>query len=135
MARNRQYYGTTDIFSAQAATGSSNFINVTDFRNAVISLGTASSANMTIKVQGGIGETCPAFASAQSATNRWNYIDIAPLDAAGVVTDGDTGLVFSGTDGNYLFEVNANGLNWLCLTVTARSAGSVTADLTLTAND
>lgn len=135
MARNRQYYGASDIFSAQAATGASNTIDVTDFRNAVFSLGTASSANMTIKVQGGIGDDAPDFSSAQSATNRWNYIDIAPLDAAGVITDGDTGLAFTGTDGNYLFEVNANGLDWLCLNVTARSAGSVTADLTLTTND
>lgn len=135
MARNRQYYGTTSIFNAKAATGISNTINCTDFRNAVFSLGTASSANMTIKVVGAIGDTAPDFSSAASATNRYQTIDFAPSNAGGVITDGDTGLVFSGTDGNYVISVNTDGLDFVALKITARSAGSVTADLSLYTNE
>lgn len=132
--RNRQYYGTTSIFSAKAATGDSATIDVKSFRNAVFSLGTASSAQMTLKVKGGIGDSAPDFSAAASATNRWAFVDLALSNDGGAITDGDTGIVFTGTDGVRIFEVNTNGIDWVALSVTAYTAGSVTADLVITEN-
>lgn len=135
MARNRQYYDPTSFgVSALASATEGNVINVSDFRHAVISLGTASSANMTIKFLGAIGDTAPDFSSAQSATNRWQTLDFALTNNGGTITDGDTGIVFSGTDGNQMVNINTDGLDYLVLSVTARSAGSVTADCGLFAN-
>lgn len=134
--RNRQYYTPANVgFSAKATTGAGNALLVSDFRNAVFAIGTASSANMTIKVQGGIGDIAPDFTAAQSATNRWQYIDIAPTNTGGTIVDGDTGVVWSGTDKVEMFEVNTNGLDYVCLNMTARSAGTATADVTLTTNE
>lgn len=134
--RNRNYYTPAMTgFSAKAATGAGNVINVMDFRNAMISIGTASSANMTIKVQVGLGDTAPDFTAAASATNRWSYADLALSNGGGAITDGDTGLVWSGTDAVQIAEVNTNGIDWLALNMTARAAGSATADITLTTND
>lgn len=132
MARNRQYISPSDLgVSALATATEGKTINCVDFRHATISLGTASSANMTIKFIGGLGDTAPDFSSAASATNRWEYIDFALTNNAGVITDGDTGIVFSGTDDNKLLSLNVDGLDWFCISVTARSAGSVTAEASL----
>ena len=129
--RNRQYYDTTAIFSAKGATGVSGVINCSDFRHAIFSLGTASSANMTIKIVGGIGDTPPDFSAVASATNRYQTIDFAPTNGAGVITDGDTGVSFAGSDGNEMLSAKVDGLDWIALKITAYSAGTVTADLSL----
>lgn len=134
--RNRNLYTPAMTgFNAKAATGAGNIINVMDFRNAMIAVGTASSANMTIKVQVGLGDTAPDFGSAASATNRWSYADLALTNNGGTITDGDTGLVWSGTDAVQIAEVNTNGIDWMCLNMTARAAGTATAETTLTTND
>lgn len=134
--RNRIHYTASQIgINAKAATGVGNTIDVRDFRNAVISLGTASSGSMTVKIYGAIGDTAPTFSSAASATNQWQTIDLAPLNAAGVITDGDTGLVWSGTDKVELVEVNTNALDFLVVVVTAYTAGTVTGSMTLTTNE
>jgi hypothetical protein len=134
--RNRQFYNATGTgFSAKVDAGAGNAINTIDFRNAMVSIGTASSANMTIKVQVALGDTAPNFGAAASATNQWQYADLALTNGGGTITDGDTGVVWSGTDKVELFEVNTNGIDWMCLNMTARAAGSATATMTLTTND
>lgn len=127
-----QHYSPSQIgFSAKAATGFGKAIKVSDFNVAVYDFGTASNANATVKVQAANGESAPDFTAAVSATNRWYYVDIAILNNAGAITDGDTGIVWSGTDYNAGVEVNCNGVDYLCLHETANSAGSVTAGLHL----
>jgi hypothetical protein len=124
--------------SAKGATGIGNVINVRDFRNCVVKIGTASSANMTIKAQGAISSinsefTAPDFASAQSVSNNWDYIQMIDLNDGSQIT-GDTGIVLTGTDDFRLFEININGLDYITFNITARSAGTATIDVQLSTN-
>ena len=117
--------------NAKATTGFGNAILVKGFATATYSFGTASSADMTVKIQGATGDTAPDFTAAASATNRWSYIDFGILNNAGLITDGDTGIIWTGTDYETSASVNYDNLDWLCLQITARAAGTLTATLAL----
>jgi len=130
---SRQVQLNVPILTAKATTGIGTPQFVSDFRNCVISFATASSGNLTVKVQAAIGATCPDFSSAQSATNMWDYVQVVDLNT-GVPIDGDTGISVSGTDDFRQFEVNINAVDWLNCVVTARVAGNVTVQATLTDN-
>ena len=58
------------LFTAQAANGNSNPIQVTSFRNAIIQWGTAGSFDGVLRVKGAIGETAPDFTAAASQSNQ-----------------------------------------------------------------
>lgn len=122
---------TYDLFTAQAANGVSNVLYVRDFRHLTISYGTASNANFTVNVVVGIGDTAPTFSSAASSSNQYAEGDYALSDAAGVITDGDTGIVFSGTDGTGVISVNTDGVDWVALKLSSYSAGNITATATV----
>jgi len=122
---SRQYTKEQIIFTAKAATGTGLNILVEDFQHVLLTLSSASSANFTIKFQASNSDTAPTFSSAQSVTNRWDYIQVKDLQS-GTAIGGDTGVAFAGTDDVRLFEVNSSGQKWLCATITARSAGAVT---------
>lgn len=134
--RQKIHYTASQIdFSAIATTANSKAINVSDFVKVGLNLATASSANLTFKVKGSIGTTAPDFGAASSVANPWFFVDLAPLDNAGVVVDGDTGLAWSGTDATRGVEINTDTIDYIALTVTARSAGSITCtSLTATTN-
>lgn len=116
--------------SAKDDTGIGNVIYVGDFRHAIITINTASSANATIKAQGAISGTAPTFTSAQSPSNAWDYIQMKDLEDGSTI-DGDTGLAPAGTDDQRIFEVNVNALQYLTLNITAISAGNITAVIRL----
>ena len=123
------------ILSAKGATGLGNFIQVSDFRNCVVQVATASSANLTIKCKGSLGATAPTFVEgSKTVANAWEYVAMVDLNTPTTVVTGSTGLAFTGTDDVRLFEININSLDWLTFDVTARSAGSVTVTITLTDN-
>ena len=118
------------IMSAKGTTGIGNTINVRDFRNAVVKIGTASNANCTIKAVWAVadpitGFTAPDFAASQSVANNWDYVQMVDLNS-GTAIAGDTGMVCTWTDDFRLFEVNINGLDFLIFNITAVSAGTVT---------
>ena len=121
----RQFQDTKKILDAKAATGIGTPMEVSDFMHLVLSLATASSANLTVKFQGSIQEDMPDFSAAQTAANMWDYIQVKDLEDGSSI-DGDTGIAPAGTDDFRLFELNVNGLKWINAVVTARSAGSVT---------
>jgi len=121
----RDFQQELTIFTAKAGTGTGLALKVEDFQHILLTLSSASSANFTIKFQASNSDTCPAFGSAQSVTNRWDYIQVKDLQS-GTAIGGDTGVAFSGTDDVRLFEVNSSGQTWICATITARSAGAVT---------
>lgn len=123
--RDYKFY---EIFSAKAATGIGQLINVKDFRHIIVAIGTASSANLTVKCVGSIEETCPTFTAAQSVSNMYDFLEMVDYQSGSKIT-GDTGIAFAGTDDFRLFEVNTNGLEWLTFRVTAWSAGSVTVKI------
>ena len=120
------------------ATSRNGFVlNVTDFRDVVLSFASDKSANLTVKVQGAIGVIgtdttasqgeiiAPDFTSAASATNTWSYIQSVDLNT-GVPINGSTGIVYTGSDSVSLVEVNTNALDFLTVVVTAESAGNIT---------
>lgn len=133
--RSVQHYMVLD---AKAATGIGNTIDVRDFRNCVVKIGTATSANLTVKAQGAVASastpnTPPTFSTAQSVANHWDYVQMIDLQDGNPV-NGDTGFVVTGTDDFRQFEININSLDYINFSVTARSAGSVTVSVVLTDN-
>jgi hypothetical protein len=116
--------------NAKDATGIGNNIFCQDFRHAVVSVHTAGSANMTLKFAGSISESAPDFASAQSPTNSYDFVEAKDLQDGSAI-DGDTGIAPAGTDENRLFEINVNGLQWLNARITARAAGTATVKVRL----
>lgn len=127
-----------NVMDAKATTGVGTTIDVRDFRNCVVRIGTASSANLTVKAQGAVAtlsaeNTPPTFSSAQSVSNHWDYVQMIDLQDGSPV-NGDTGFVVTGTDDFRLFEININSLDYINFNITARSAGSVTIDVILTDN-
>ena len=118
------------ILDAADATGAGKTIFCEDFTHAIISVNTASSANLTLKIAGSIAETAPNFAAAQSVANSFDYLQIKDLEDGSSI-DGDTGIAPAGTDDHRLFEVNINAIRYLTAVVTARSAGSVTVKVRL----
>lgn len=129
---------TYSVFTAQAATGESNAIFSRDFRNAVVTINTTGSANMTIKFQGAIigvdGAAAPDFGSAQSSTNQWDYVQVVDLQSGSQI-DGDTGIVLTGTDDHRVVEFNTNHLDYISVQVSAYSAGTLVSDVTLSNNE
>jgi len=105
-----------------AATGRT--IDVRDFRHLVLSIA-ATAFTGTVKIQGAIEDTAPTFSSAQSATNMWDYIQSVDLQS-GLAIDGDTGIAVAGASNDFrLVEVNTNGLAYITVTATAKTAGAV----------
>lgn len=129
--RAPQYY---DIFTAKTTTGVGKQINIGSFRNQAFSVYGAGTITATVKVRISSQEDVDLSASA-SATNRWTYADLAPSNAAGVITDGDTGIAIS-TAGAFDFEINQNCYTSCALEITAisGSGAAITASLALTSN-
>jgi hypothetical protein len=123
-------YKEYTILNAKATTGIGNTIDVKDYRHVILSLATASSANLTVKFAGSISGDAPTFSAAQSVSNHWDYIEVKDLQDGSAI-DGDVGIAPAGTDDFRLLEMNTNGLNWINANVTARAAGSVTIKVVL----
>jgi len=132
MARTISYSPSQIGMSAKAATGVGTVINVRGATQIEYNIGTASSADMTIKWRAALAGASADLTSAASATNRWFYVDFAAYNDAGSVTDGDTGLVYAGTDANKGVRINVDNIELIAMEVSARSAGSVTADMSVT---
>lgn len=135
----------TSIFNAKAATGWTNPLFVGDAKTVIVTLRSASSANLTVKFAGSIGAGAegvgkmdgggsPDFTAAASQTNAWDYVQgVNLLDGSAV--PGGTGIVFSGTDKVVQVQINVDGFNYLALQVSARSAGNVSADVAVYADN
>lgn len=126
------------ILDAKSTTGIGNVIDVRDFRNAIVKIGTSGSANCTVKAQGCITDPAtdfiaPDFSASQSVTNHWDYIQMIDLQDGSPV-NGDTGFVAVGVDDFRQFEININGLDYISFRITAISAGAVTVSIQLTNN-
>lgn len=94
------------------------------FEHININVNTANSANFTLKFQGSDSENAPDFNAAQSATNKWDYINVVDLQSSSTVT-GDTGISPAGTDDHRKFELNVNGMRWITAVITSFTAGTV----------
>lgn len=123
-----------NILSAKTSTGVGNSIQVSDAESIIIAISSSNNANFTVKVAGAIGNMPPDFSSAKSVTNHYDYVQAIDLNT-GDATDGDVGIVASGTDIIKLYEVNVASLDWITLNIIAISAGAVTAKAMIYAKD
>lgn len=90
--RSTQRYLILDAVAAAPTTGKTIFVR--DFRDCIVKIGTASSANLTVKCQGYVcsasnPDTIPDFSAAQSVANNWDYVQMVDLQNGNPV-DGDT---------------------------------------------
>lgn len=115
------------ILDAKWATGIWKTLLVQDYRNCVFSFATDGGADaaLTVKFQWSIQEEAPTFSSAQSVTNMWDYIEVIDLQSGSAI-DWDTWVAVATADDYRLFEANINGLKWVNVVVTARTAWEVT---------
>ncbi len=141
MADQRDEIKDRILFNAKAATGYSTVVlDVSSFRNVVMSFASASSGDLTVKILGALAVAdsngnyvAPDFTASASATNAWDYIQCINLNT-GAAINGSTGIVYTGSDAVYLVEVNTNLIDFLTVQVTARNAGSVTVKAASTTN-
>ena len=135
----RQFTDLKVIMEAKAATGVGNYIEVSDYRHAVVFIDFAGTANMTIKCVGSIGagdettivteNASPDATAAQSGTNSYEFIQMVDLQDGSPV-DGDTGIVVVADD-HRMLSINVDGLKWLNFRITARSGGNATVKVKL----
>jgi hypothetical protein len=123
------------IMTAKATTGIGNVIEVSDFRHIQLVISSSSSANGTLKIAGTFHELGEFdFATSASATNEWDYVGSYNLNNPTTIITGDTGIVYAGTDAVEQVIVNVEGLKYLTVNVTARSAGSFNVKLVAFSN-
>lgn len=117
------------ILTQKASNGVGSSLLVNDYKNIFIHIKTASSAQLTVKVQGSFNPptSAPVFSSTATATNPWFFVASYDLNNP-TGTVGATGYVFSGTDGIKGITVNTDGLVWMNLEVSGYAAGNVSAE-------
>lgn len=121
----RQVTSLITVLDAKDETGTGNAILVKDFEECAFIVGTAGSANLTVKIQVSNQDTIPNFGASATVANHWDYGEVINL-SDGVDVSGATGVVATGTDIFKNYVLNNKNVTWVCATVTARSAGSVT---------
>lgn len=123
----RLNYQERFVMNDVVATTTGAAHNVADFRNVGITVGT-SAASGTLKFVCSMSETAPVFSTAQSSTNRWDYVEIIDLQD-GASIDGDTGLTLANTTDVRQFELNTNNLRWCTAILSPWTAGTTTVML------
>ncbi len=138
----QDYVTGANIAGSGAGAGSSGvmvvapkILNIASWRNIILSINTSGSLNATINIAGSLGKLAadvvqpkddtPNFGATISKSNPYQYVQIINLDTAAAV-NGATGITSAGTDLNKQYEVNVNGLKYLCPVLTAWSAGTIT---------
>lgn len=116
---NEQY-----IFNAHEAAETGKAIQVEDWRFVLFTLSSSDTGDFVIKFQGSMSDTCPDFSSAQSVTNRWEYIQVKDLQSGSAI-DGDTGVTWSADDVTR-YETVFSGYKWICATLTTYNTGKIT---------
>lgn len=112
------------MLNAVAADGASAAILMADFRNVEIEVDMAAFTG-TVKFVGSNSDAAPAFGSAASVTNPWDYIKcINQIDGSSV--NGGTGVAGTTTTSTTQLEANTNAFKWVGCIVSGYSAGAVT---------
>ena len=119
----RQVMPEVAVFDGVVATTSSARYDVASYRHVTFFLTTADSFVGTVKVKGS-EQANVDFTSAQSATNRWDYVQAKILDT-GATINGVTGVAFTGTDNHVLYEVNTNYLKNIGFETSDYTTGTV----------
>ena len=121
--------GELPIMAAKEASGIGTPIFVADATEIKIHLDVNAAGDGTIKFQGSDTDALPTFSSAQSPTNKWDYVEVIDNED-GASIDGDTGVTLAGAAANQNFTVNVDALTWLCARLTTYTAGEWTVTAT-----
>lgn len=126
----RSYQTLRSVLTAIAATTAAGgtWMEVSDFRKLILALDTSGSANMTIIAYGSVQEAKPDLSASASVTNQYAPISLYDIDSGAAIA-GSTGIVLTGTDVHKIYQINTDGLKWFNLSVTARSGGTVDANV------
>ena len=127
MARATKSFGT--IMNAKSTTGIGDFVDTRDFRSVLLQLSAVSGTSSTIKLQASLSDEPPDFSATQSSANHWDYIESYDLQSSVTPVAGDTGHTYTAvTPANSCLNimVNTELAKWVCLNITAITAGSVT---------
>lgn len=124
----KRWLKRSNILEAATTASTGEAINVASYKNINLSVGMTGFTG-TIKVQGSLSLEKPDFSDSATSSNRWDYVAVFNYNDPTTVITGSTGI--SGTTSTLARNllVNVDGLNWLCVTVTSASAGSVSVDL------
>jgi len=122
------------LLRAVGVDGWSDPINVAPYRHIVIIISSENSGDGTIKIAGSCLSGAEVdFESTAGVDNEWDYIlGYNYQDAVGV--NGDTGVVYSGTDKVEQILVNTDHINTLAVELSGYSAGNFTVKF-IGAND
>lgn len=118
-------YGEFPVMTAKAATGIGTPIYVGDATEIKVQLDIAGTATGTVKFQGSDQQDMPTFSSAQSASNKWDYVEVIDNEDGSAI-DGDTGVSAAGAADHRNFTINVDAMRWFCANITSYSAGTFT---------
>ncbi len=119
----RRYSDEFTIMTAKTATGIGNWMLVEDWRHITADIDFATSPTMTIKCVGSISDDAPTPTSAQSASNRYDFMEMIDLQSGSDI-DGDTGIAVAGSSDHRQVNINTDGLKWITFYITSYSAGN-----------
>lgn len=103
-------------------------IYVGSYRNHKLTMDFSGTPTMTVKVQASDQDVVD-FNAVQSASNRWDYIQI--IDAQNAIPyDGDDGISVAGSAAHQNYNVNVDGICWLTVVITSWTAGSLSVEYT-----
>jgi len=128
--------GGTAVNITDTGTGTHTYhlkgkaIFVGDFTNKNLHLTFSSTPTMTVKFQGSLELEAPDFNADQSATNKWDYIDVTDLEDEASI-DGDTGVACTGTADNRMFRITGGGVQWVCAVLSAFTTGLIGVTVSL----
>ena len=131
----RQTTSEQFIFNAQGgvATVTGLSTDVQDFQHICLTLSSSGHAQFVIKIQGSCADVCPNFSTGQTDSNRWDHIEVRDYQNNNAIT-GDVGITYTDDDVTQ-YEVNVNGLKWVCATITTLTQGLVSLRLKSFSNE
>ena len=102
-------------------------LNCSNERNIILAINTddGGDADMEVKIQGSLSDSCPDFSAAQTASNQWDYVECIDLSDGNSVAGGD-GFSVASADDHVQYEVNTNRLKWLNIIISGWTEGEVT---------
>lgn len=116
----------TNILTA-TTTGAGDGLSVVYYRNIGISVATQA-ATGTLKFQASLADTEPAWGSAQSPTNAWDYVQVVDTEDGSAI-DGDTGITLANTTDVRMFESNSNNYRWFNAIMSGSVSGTTTVNV------
>lgn len=126
---SKRRYQNYILLDAKATTGAGTAVNIQDYRHHILYFATdgGGDAALTVKFQISNANDQPAWGSAQSVTNEWDYADVVPyMTKANTIYYGDDGIAVATADDYQYVQINTDGIKWLNAIVTARTQGEVT---------